>query len=223
MGAEEIRSLIRRYPWGAKILDAFGGFPLVAQFIFGLSLVTAIMGFFSQYPYVGMACAAIFAYYATQAWLVFREWWERDTLDHKLSYSGAICSFNKNDDGTFDVVPNFVIRNLAAFDIVYKPDSETFRIGDRQAAVDAHESPVQIIPARSYFGFAGNPICGVKVSQNDRIVIDICARYGKDRKRLHRRWFVKCENHLPPELSGTAHTNPSAWTLLRNDVETVLD
>jgi hypothetical protein len=129
---------------------------------------------------LALPAGAFCAYYATAAWLKAREWWEKDRIDHKISY------------------------------------------GDKRA-VDTTLFVPAIIQANSGSEYASGPIMNVPVGYASKASVEFTARYGKNQKHLNRRWFVKAEQDLPPQISGLPYSEAESWTLLRNDLETLMD
>lgn len=227
---EEITEFFKAHPIGAKAYDLLGGTPAVLQIIFGLSVVTAVMGLFSKYPYIGMACGAIFAFYGTSAYLKYKEWWDINNIDDKLIYNGGTPQLLTHDNGTLNVVPSYLIFNTAAFDIMIEIDAERVRIGEIYAREDERRvSAPLVVSAKSPMCFTTQPICSVPAIQNITvdnnpkvITVELTMRYGRNRKSLSRRWFLKAENALPPTLSGVPTSRADSWSIIRNEAEIII-
>jgi hypothetical protein len=222
MGADKILTFVRRFPIGKKLLELAGGFPTVIQWILGLSAMTALSGFFGSYPYVAMACGAVFAYYAMCAFIKFEEWWRKNNLDHKISYSALECHIEAKPDSTYVVRALSQINNSADFDILISIEYENCYVNEKHARRDGMVTTTQIIPKNSYINLMFNPIENIKVEDSEAVTVEFSIRFGKDKKNMTRRWFVKANNILPPPFAPRGPRGVS-FKLLRNDFEMVVD
>jgi hypothetical protein len=226
---EKASIFIRQYPIGRKVYDSVGGTPLVLQLILGLSFMTALIGLFSKYPYVAIACGAVIAYYGVGAYVKFSEWWTHNNVEDKLIYKGMAAQVTINNDKTANVVPQFIISNIAPFDVMMVIDSARARIGSVHSQQDHRNSGGSVIQSNTFLGLTSEPIFRVPLrdiaieNQPETITIEFSIRYGRNRKSMSRRWFLTVENMLPPALSGIPSSRGTEWNVLRNDLELIVE
>jgi hypothetical protein len=138
-----------KWSWLRQIFDVAGGATgTVLAAIAGLSIVTAIVGFFTEHPSVAIMLSVVVAYYGFRLFERLREWWRRESVETKLLIQPLVPVVISRDDaaGTCRISIVFKVTNTAPFDVWYVEDEEDFWVGTAHAQQVARTPPEVYLP-----------------------------------------------------------------------------
>jgi hypothetical protein len=214
----DIQNWLRRNQWTHASARAFGPSWVAIKIIGGLAVVTAIVGFLTEHPAVGITLAAVFFFYALRAFDLLESRWKRDSLEHKLLFMGGTPEVAKTSETGATVVCNFYLRSNADYDLYYVIDDEDFSVGSCRV-VPKLTTALGVIPARTSLSLSSDPIPAGFPIPADAVNVKMSIRYGRKRSKLEGRLFVAGEIYLP--VTGRSDPIPKGFFLRRNDFEWV--
>lgn len=214
LNPDRLRKLAR-IRWRELVAIVGEAWPVLSA-IAGLSVMTAIIGFFTEHPALALPLAAFFAYYGFRLFERVQKWWRSESVYDKLQFAMTQPVVVASTGDSFSMQVRFLIRNVGPFDIYYKFDDEESRVGNILSD-NPGATTTLTVSANSDAPHLLGIISDIPKNKFDRVDIKLSIRYGRSAKNLNVRWFVTASTYVPSNLAKGV--NSGGYRIERSDRE----